>query len=96
MIYCNFDQHKREGYATDFCNSNFENNFNAVIAGISIEKDYINSSCIYNNIDNRRQNSTLQFLSTIGNIKATTSNSDPPILTIVFYCNKNLLILLNN
>ena len=32
--------------------SNFENDFNIAIAGISIKENYINCSCIYNNIDN--------------------------------------------
>lgn len=59
MVYCNSNQHKREGYATEFYDDNFENDLDTGIASVKIERDYINSGCIYNDIDNGRQNSTL-------------------------------------
>lgn len=96
MIYCNFDQHKREGYVTDYYNGNFENNLNAAIASIGIKKDHIYSGCVYSNINNEQQNPTLRLLSTVGNIKATVFISDPLISTIVFYCNRGQLIPLND
>ena len=96
IVYCNSDQHKHESYATNLCNSNFENNFDTAIASIGIERDHINSGCIYSNIDNERQNSTLRLLSMVGNIKVTASTSNPPTSTIVFYRNRGQLVPLNN
>lgn len=59
-------------------------------------KDYINSGCVYSNMNNEWQNPILQLFSTIDNIKATASTSNPPIFTLVFYCNKDQLFFLNN
>lgn len=96
MIHYNSNEYKRADYVTDLCNCNFKNNFDATIANISIKRDHINSSCVYSNIDNKRQNLILQLFSAVGNIEATTSISDPPISTIISYRNKNQLILLND
>ena len=46
MVYCNSNQHKREGYATDLCDGNFENNFDAAIVSTGIKRNHINSGCI--------------------------------------------------
>lgn len=93
MVYYNY---KRKGYATDFCNSNFENNLDAAMISISIKRDYINSGCIYSNINNKQQNPILQFLFAINNIKDIAFILNPPISIIVFYCNKSQLFLLND
>lgn len=60
----------------NFNNNNFENDFNTTIAVIDIKRNHINSSYIYNDIDNQWQNLTLQLLSAIANIKLTISNTD--------------------
>ena len=52
IFYCNVNQHKHEGYATDLNDSNFENDFNAAIVGTNIKGDHINSGYVYNDIDN--------------------------------------------
>ena len=54
IIHCNANQHKCKGYATNFNNSNFENDLDATIAGTGIEGDHINSGYIYSNIDDQR------------------------------------------
>ena len=50
----------------------FENNLNTIIANTKIEWGQLYSSCVYNNIDNRRQNLILKLLSAINNIKLKT------------------------
>lgn len=40
------------GYAIDLFSGNYENNLNTANADTSIEKDNINNSCVYSNIDN--------------------------------------------
>ncbi len=52
IMHYNTNQHKREGYVTELNNGNFRNDLNAVIVGTGIDRDHINSSCIYNDIDN--------------------------------------------
>ena len=52
IIYCNANQFKRENYAINFNDGNFENDFDAAIVGIDIERDHINSSYIYSDINN--------------------------------------------
>ena len=52
IVYCYADQHEREIYATGLNDGNFENNLNTTIAGTGIERDHINTSCIYSDIDN--------------------------------------------
>ncbi len=59
IVHYNTDQHECQSYATDLNNSNFENNLNATIVSTGIEKVYINSSCIYNYINDQWQNPTL-------------------------------------
>lgn len=76
IIYCNSDQHKYERYSADFYDGNYENNFDAIIASTGIEGDYINIGCIYSDIDKRQQNSILQLLYAVANIKALVSTSD--------------------
>lgn len=95
MIYCNLDHYKRMGYTYDFCDSNYKNDLDATIVYIRIEGDNINSSCIYSNIYNRWQNLTLQLLSAIGNIKATILALEITII-VIFYCNKDWFVLLND
>lgn len=53
MVYCNPYYYKYVGYVIHLCNSNYENDFNAPIVDTGIEKDNINSVCIYRNINNR-------------------------------------------
>ncbi len=68
IVHCNVNQHKCEGYATDLNDANFENDLDVAIASTGIEEDHINSGCVYSDIDNQRQNPTLQLLFTIANI----------------------------
>ena len=58
MLYCNPDHYKCMGYTVDLCDSNYENNFDIAIADISIERDNINSGCVYSDINNIQQNLT--------------------------------------
>ncbi len=37
MVHCDSDQHERQGYATDLCDGNFENDLDAAIASAGIE-----------------------------------------------------------
>lgn len=53
IVHCNTNQNKREGYATDLNNGNFENDLNAAIAGTDIEANHINSGYIYSDIDDQ-------------------------------------------
>lgn len=71
ICFCNFDQHKYKNYVNNHYNNNFENDLNVIIANIGIKEDHINSVYIYTNIDNKKQNFTLQLLFAIGNIKTT-------------------------
>ncbi len=96
MVDCNSDQYKQQNYATNLYNGNFKNNFNATIASAGIEGDHINFGCVYSDIDNRRQNLTLQFLSTIDNVKAQVSIADPPRLDIITLCMRGQPVLLND
>ncbi len=86
IVHCNADQHEREGYATDLNNGNFENDLDAAIAGTGIEEDHINNSDVYSDIDDQRQNPTLQLLSAVVNIQATVSTRDQPISSTILYC----------
>ncbi len=54
IIHCNANQHKREGYMSNLNDGNFENDLNTAIAGTGIEGDYINSDCVYSDIDDQR------------------------------------------
>lgn len=83
------------GYAVDFYNGYYKNDLNIAIADTSIERDNINSGYVYSNIDNVHQNPILQILFVIGNIKATTLASNT-MITVIFYCNKSRLVLLND
>lgn len=51
IVHCNFSWYKYENYATDLNNSNFENHFNIATAITHIEKNHINSDCIFSNIN---------------------------------------------
>lgn len=51
IVHYNTNPDKREDYITDLNNNNFENDFNATRAGISIERDHINNGYIYNNMN---------------------------------------------
>ena len=75
-VHCNANLYKFEGYATNLNDGNLENDLNATIASIGIEGEYINTGCIYRNIDNQHQNSTLRLLFIIVNIKLTVSTTD--------------------
>ena len=76
IVHYNANQHQCKNYITDLNNGNFENNFDAIIIGTSIKRDYINSSCIYSDFDDQRQNPTLQLLSVVANIKLIVSTID--------------------
>lgn len=54
MIYYNLNYYKYISYTVDFYYSNNENHLNTTIANINIKKNYIYSSYIYSNIDNRQ------------------------------------------
>lgn len=87
IIYSNANQHKCEDYAIDINDGNFENNLDPVIVSTGIKKNHINSGCIYSDIDNQRQNPTLQLLSVIANIKPTVSTTNQLISITIFYSN---------
>lgn len=95
MVHCNPNHYKRMCYAVDLCDSNYENDFDITIENTSIERDNINSGCVYSNINNLRENLTLQFLFAIGNMKATAFALNITT-TIISYCNKSPLIPLND
>lgn len=69
-MLCDPNSQEREDYAASLRDNNFENNFDAAIADIKIEADQLYSRCIYNDIDNRRQDSILKLSSAIDNIKS--------------------------
>ncbi len=96
IVYCNADQYKRENYATDLNDNNFENDLDVAIAGTGIEGDHINSSCVYSDIDGQWQNPTLLLLSSVANIQATVSTTDQPTSTTILYCNSGQLVPLND
>lgn len=96
IIHCNVDQYKRESYTTDLNDSNFENDLNTAIASTIIEKNYINSGCVYSDIDNQQQNPILQLLFAVTNIKSTVSTTDQPTSTTISYYSSSQLVLLNN
>ncbi len=96
MVHCDSAQHEQQGYITDFCDRNFENNLDVAIASAGIEGDHINSGCVYSDIHNRKQNHTLQLLSAIGNIKAQALTPDPLRSDIVTFHTKGQPIPLNN
>ncbi len=96
IVHCNANQHKREGYVTDLNDDNFENDLDTAIAGTDIEGDHINSGCVYSDIDDQRQNSTLRLLSAVANIQATVSTRDQPTSTTISYYNSGQLVSLND
>ncbi len=51
IVYYNADQHERKGYTTNLNDGNFENDLDTTIVGTGIEGDYINSGCVYSDID---------------------------------------------
>lgn len=59
MVYYNPNNYKRVGYAVNLCDGNYENDFDVAIVDTGIERNNINSGCIYNNINNIQQNLTL-------------------------------------
>lgn len=52
IVYCNYNQHKHEGYTTDLNDGNFQDYLNAAITVTSIEENHIYSGSIYSNINN--------------------------------------------
>lgn len=54
IVYCNSDQHKCERYVTNLYDVNYENNLDAARVSFGIEEDYINTGCVYSNIDDGR------------------------------------------
>lgn len=76
IVYYNANQSKCESYGTDLNDGNFRNDLDAIIVGTGIERDYINSGYVYNDINNQRQNSTLWLLSAVVNIKSTVFITD--------------------
>ena len=96
IVHYNVNQRKCESYVTNLNDSNFENDLNTTIASTSIERDYINTGCVYNDIDNQRQNLILQLLFAVVNIKLTIFTTNQPTSTIISYCSSGQLVLLNN
>lgn len=96
IVNCNFDYYKHLGYIANIYKNNHEKYLYATIVDKKINKNYIHSDYIYSDINYGRQNLTLQLLSTIGNIKTTNLSSNFISLFIIFYCNKNRLVLLNH
>lgn len=95
IVHYNFDQYKQQGYATNFCDNNFKNNFNIGIVNIGIERDQINSSCVYSNINNLKYNLVLCYLSVIGSIKVQALIPNLPRSDIIDFHTKSQPILLN-
>ena len=95
IVHYDLNHYKRVSYAIYFSDGNYESDLDATITDTSIEEDNINSSCIYSNIDNVRQNLTFWLLSTIGNIKAPALALDTMTIIISYY-NKGWLVLLND
>lgn len=54
IVYCNSNQQKRGGYATHLNNGDFENDLDAAIINTGIERNHINSDCVFSNIDNQQ------------------------------------------
>lgn len=77
-------------------NNNFEKNLNIAIANTKIKADELHSKCIYNDIDNGRQNQILKLLSTIDNIKSMITVASDIIVPIITYHNTTYFIFLNN
>ena len=96
IIHQDSNWQKHESYVTDLKDGNFENNLNTTIATTSIEGDHINNSCIYSDINDRRQNFGLRLLSTSANIISIVTNSDLLTLIVISYYSKSQLVLLNN
>lgn len=96
MVHCHFDLYKWDGYVTKLYDNNIKNDLDTAIASRGIEKDYINSGYIYNNINNRRQIPTLWLLSTISNIKVQAYIPNLPILTISNFCTRSQFVPLND
>lgn len=59
IVNCDFNHYKCLGYTADICEDNHENNLHTPITDTGIEEDYIHSSSVYSDIDNKTQNSTL-------------------------------------
>lgn len=92
----NFNHNKCLGYTANFCKNNHKNNLYVAIVEKRIEEDHIHSGYIYSNIDDRKKNLILQLLSAIGNIKASNSSLDLISPSVIFFCRKDWLILLND
>ena len=56
IVNCNSNHYKHLSFIAYICENNHENNFHTSITDIGIEKNQIYSSCIYNNIDDKRHN----------------------------------------
>lgn len=95
IVYCDLDYYKRVGYVVNLYDCNYKNDLDATIADTSIEENHINSICVWSNIDDERQNLTLELLPAISNIK-TTILALNTTTTIISYCNKDWLIPLND
>lgn len=71
IFNCNLNYYKYLDYIANISKNIYKNSFYVTITNTSIKKDYIYDNCIYNNINNRKQNQTLSLLSVIGNIEIT-------------------------
>lgn len=59
------------------------------ITNTKIENNQINNWCVYNNLNNVKQNLLQQLLSAIANIKTNAEfKSDISIITIIYYSSK--------
>lgn len=68
IVNCNFNYYKYLGYIANICKNNYKNNYYTGITDTNIQKNHLYSSCIYININDRKQNLILQLLSVIDNI----------------------------
>ncbi len=96
IVYCNGNKHKRKGYATDLNDGNFKNDLDTAIASTDIEGDYINSGCVYSDIDDQRQNPTLRLLFAVANIQATVSTTNQLTSSTISYRSSGQLVPLND
>ena len=71
IFNCNLNYYKYLDYKANISKNNYKNSFYVIIINTSIKKDYIYDNCIFNNINNEKQNQTLSLLFTICNIKIT-------------------------
>ena len=85
-----------KGYIALLHDDNFENNLDAAIADTKIEADQLHCRYMYSDINNRKQNLILKFLSAIDNIKSKLTVASDTAFPTIIYPSKSRLIFLND